>query len=83
MLLQVLQKAQPESERSQTSRSAKRRVDYPLKKEREEILGGEIKLAKKIKRGKVCAGCGVIFRGKGDEEYCKACRKKVITWGLE
>lgn len=54
-----------------------------FKKEREEVLGGEIKLAKKIKRGKVCAGCGVIFRGKGDEEYCQTCRKKGVTWGLE
>lgn len=54
-----------------------------FKKEREEVLGGEIKLAKKIKRGKVCAGCGVIFRGKGDEEYCQTCRKKGVTWGIE
>lgn len=60
-----------------------RAVRQQLKKEREEILGGEIKLEKKIKRGKVCAGCGVIFRGKGDEEYCQTCRKKGVTWGLE
>ena len=31
-------------------------VRQKLNKEREEILGEEIKLAKKIKRGKVCAG---------------------------
>ena len=60
-----------------------RAVRQQLKKEREEILGGEIKLAKKIKRGKVCAGCGVTFRAKGEEEYCKTCRKKGVTWGLE
>ena len=54
-----------------------------LKKEREEILAEEFKLAKKIKRGKVCAGCGVIFHGKGDEEYCQTCRKKGVTWGIE
>ena len=44
---------------------------------------GEIKLAKKIKRGKVCAGCGVTFRAKGGEEYCKTCREKGVTWGIE
>ena len=58
-------------------------VREQLNKEREEILGGEIELAKKIKRGKVCAGCGVTFRAKGEEEYCKTCRKKGVTWGLE
>lgn len=60
-----------------------RAVRQQLKKEREEILGVEIKLAKKIKRGKVCAGCGVIFRAKGGEEYCKTCREKGVTWGIE
>ena len=58
-------------------------VRQQLKKEREEVLGVEIKLAKKIKRGKVCAGCGVIFRAKGGEEYCKTCREKGVTWGIE
>lgn len=60
-----------------------RAVRQQLKKEREEILGVEIKLAKKIKKGKVCAGCGVIFRAKGGEEYCKTCREKGVTWGIE
>ena len=60
-----------------------RAVRQQLKKEREEILGVEIKLAKKIKRGKVCAGCGAIFRAKGGEKYCKTCMKKGVTWGIE
>lgn len=60
-----------------------RAVRQQLKKEREEVLGVEIKLAKKIKKGKVCAGCGVIFRAKGGEEYCKTCREKGVTWGIE
>ena len=54
-----------------------------LEKESEEILRGEHELAKKIKRGKVCSGCGVIFRAKGGEEYCKTCREKGATWGIE
>ena len=58
-------------------------VRQQLNKEREEILGGEIELAKKIKRGKVCAGCGAIFRAKGGEKYCKTCMKKGVTWGIE
>lgn len=60
-----------------------RAVRQQLKKEREEILGVEIKLAKKIKKRKVCAGCGVTFRAKGGEEYCKTCREKGVTWGIE
>jgi hypothetical protein len=60
-----------------------RTVAQQHKKEREEILGGEIELAKKIKRGKVCAGCGAIFRAKGGERYCKTCMKKGVTWGIE
>lgn len=58
-------------------------VRQQLNKEREEILRGEIELAKKIKRGKVCAGCGAIFRAKGGEKYCKTCMKKGVTWGIE
>lgn len=58
-------------------------VRQQLNKEREEILGGEIELAKKIKRGKVCAGCGAIFRAKGGERYCKTCMKKGVRWGIE
>lgn len=60
-----------------------RAVAQQHKKEREEILGGEIELAKKIKRGKVCAGCGAIFRTKGEEKYCKTCMKKGVTCGIE
>ncbi len=58
-------------------------VRQQLNKEREEILGGEIELAKKIKRGKVCAGCGAIFLAKGGEKYCETCMKKGVTWGIE
>lgn len=32
---------------------------------------------------KICPECGVIFRAKGDEEYCKTCREKGVTWGIE
>lgn len=32
---------------------------------------------------KIYPGDGAIFRAKGGEKYCKTCREKGVTWGIE
>ena len=51
---------------------------------KEQAVRRQEEIAEKAKPlQKICAGCGAIFRAKGGEEYCKTCREKGVTWGIE